>query len=148
MDELQAMLAEWGCAKTIRKYAIAADGDNVEAFVDLFEPDGIWQRPDGKTYRGHAEIRAAYAARPTGGFSRHLVSNIVVELNDSERARASSLAVVLTAKPPACMPLRMRPSVLVVAYEDALRRSGDGQWRLSRRESCLLLDIREPENLS
>jgi hypothetical protein len=31
MDEMQAMLAEWSCAKTIRKYAIAADGDDVES---------------------------------------------------------------------------------------------------------------------
>jgi ketosteroid isomerase-like protein len=146
MDEMQAILAEWSCAKTIRKYAIAADGDDVEAFADLFEPDAIWQRPDGKTYRGHGEIRAIYAARPAGGFSRHLVSNIVVDLNDSENARARSVTVVLKAKPPADAPLRVRPSVLMVAYDDTLRRSGDGQWRLLRRESRLLLDIREPED--
>jgi hypothetical protein len=137
--ELQVLRDEASCRSTVQKYATAADGDDIEAFVDLFTVDGSWGRPDGRAYCGHGEIRAAYAARPATGFSRHLVANITVNLA-SDRAQVSSVAVVLKASD-ASLPLRIRPAVFMVANEDEMLRCQDGRWRISRRRSQLLMNL-------
>lgn len=140
-DMLSTMTAEWSCSKAIQKYAAAADSTDVELFLDAFTPDGVWIRPDGQVVRGHEELRAVYLARPAGGFSLHLVSNIIVRVADAENATATSATVVLKAGPPVELPLKLVPSVMLGHCDDVLRRCDDGQWRIARRQVTLRMAL-------
>jgi len=136
-----SMQAEWECTKVIHSYAAAADGDDAEAFVRLFTPDGLWERPDGSVQRGHEQIRAAYAARPRSGFSRHIVAGVLVNVLELRRARASSLAIVLRAPGSHELPLRKVPGIHIVTYEDQLLCSEEGSWQIAHRTGKVLMTM-------
>jgi uncharacterized protein (TIGR02246 family) len=140
-DMIATKVAEWSCSKAIHKYAKAADSNDAEMFLDAFTPEGVWVRPDGQELKGHAALRAFLLARPSGGFARHIVTNIVVDVMDSENATATSIAVVLKAKPPVSLPLQVAPATMLAYYEDQLRRCEDGHWRISHRRVTLQMDV-------
>jgi len=143
MDDatMAIMLAEWSCTKAIHRYAKAADGNDVDAFLDAFTPDGIWLRPDGQAVKGHAALHAFYVARPQN-YSRHIISNIVVDVSDVEHATATSIGVVVKAMAPVTFPLTVLPQLLLADYEDSFRRCDDGHWRISHRRVTLQADTR------
>lgn len=112
--------------------ARAADGDDIDAYVDLFTPDASWEMPGGER-RGHDDIRAGSIERRDAGligpgsFARHTVSTVVVDVDsDADRATASSTWQFWadTAGSPRL--------VLMGAYEDELART-DAGWKLARR---------------
>jgi uncharacterized protein (TIGR02246 family) len=114
----------------IANAARLADGDDVEAYVDLFTPDASWEMPEA-TRRGHDEIRAGAVERRAAGqvgsaaATRHTVGTIVVSL-DGDRAGAEStfqFFVDTTTTPTLSM---------VGTYHDELVRS-DAGWKLARR---------------
>jgi uncharacterized protein (TIGR02246 family) len=136
---LQMLLDERDCAKLVARYGMLADGDDHAAFADLFTPDAIWERPDGTVHLGQAEIQSVYTRRQPGGFSRHLIGNVQVNLV-GDQALVRSTAVVLKS------PANQRPctalhSVFMASYEDSLERCPDGQWRIARRSSQMLLTV-------
>jgi uncharacterized protein (TIGR02246 family) len=114
----------------IANVARLADGDDVDAYVDLFTSDASWEMP-GATRRGHEEIRAGAVERRSAGqvgpaaATRHTVGTTVVTLG-SDRAAADStfqFYVDTTTTPTLSM---------VGTYHDEFVRT-DAGWRLARR---------------
>jgi len=141
---LWQMQVEWECTRTIHGYAAAADGEDTQAFIQLFTPDGVWERPDGSVLTGHAQIRAAYEARVKKGFSRHLVTGVLVKVLDKEHAEASSVAIVLRAPWATEVPLRRAPSAHILSYQDRLKRGAAGSWQIAHRSSTVLMTLDTP----
>jgi limonene-1,2-epoxide hydrolase len=52
--------------EVVERYVAAAVADGKEALAELFAPEATFEAPDGRTYRGRAEIAAFYG--------RHLAS--------------------------------------------------------------------------
>ncbi|MCA0424714.1 MAG: nuclear transport factor 2 family protein [Proteobacteria bacterium] len=140
-DLIATAATEWSCAKAIQKYAKGADSNDAEMFTGAFTPDGVWVRPDGQEIKGHDALRTFLLARPTGGFARHIISNIVVDVLDASTAVAASLATVLKYPAPANLPLTTKPATMLACYDDQLRLCADGQWRIARRRVTLLMDL-------
>ena len=71
-----------------------ADGDDVDAYVELFAPDAVWELP-GSVRRGRDDIRAGSLERRAAGevgagsATRHVTTTSVVRV-DGDRATASS----------------------------------------------------------
>jgi uncharacterized protein (TIGR02246 family) len=115
----------------IARVAQYADGPDVDAYVDLFTSDAVWEMP-GAPRRGHAEIRAGSEERRAAGQigpgsnTRHVVSTISVAVGD-DAAFADSVwqfYVDTTSAP------RLQ---LMGTYRDECRRV-DGEWKLARRQ--------------
>lgn len=136
---LQSLLDERACASVVQRYGTLADGDDVDSFVDLFTPDAVWQRADGNVYCGHEQIRTVFAGRSAGGFSCHLICNVMVSLSGN-KATAQSAAVVLKSSV-AGKPCTITPAVAMASYVDSLIRCYDGRWRIAKRYSSLLLQL-------
>lgn len=134
-------IAEWSCSKAILKYAKAADNNDADMFADAFTNEGVWRRPDGQEIKGRSALRIFLVSRPQGGFARHIVTNIVVDVLDSATATATSVAVVLKAQPPASLPLNFPPATMLAYYEDKLECCGDGLWRIAYRKVTLQMDL-------
>jgi uncharacterized protein (TIGR02246 family) len=107
-----------------------ADGDDVEAYVELFAPDATWELP-GAVRRGRDDVRAGSLERRAAGevgagtASRHVTTTSVVSV-DGDRATAESTWMFL-------VDTTTTPRVARVgSYADAFARL-DGRWLLTRR---------------
>jgi 3-phenylpropionate/cinnamic acid dioxygenase small subunit len=116
--------------ETIAGYAHCVDGGRFDELVELFTPDGVLEVEDETAHRGRDAIRdfvtgtgrdlAAGTAGPPR--IRHHVSNVLIELNGPDRARARCYFLAVTD----------RGVDHWGRYLDDLVRAGDG-WRFARR---------------
>ena len=137
MDELQSLLIRAACTDVITRYAMAVNAWDLDAFVALFTPDAVWQRPGVEPYNGHAEIRAFMETQPTAADRtiRHVNGGILVEPVDADHATAWSQTTVYESEAvtvPAPLVCDM-----VVEYRDRFARVG-GQWLIARRDTTVV----------
>jgi 3-phenylpropionate/cinnamic acid dioxygenase small subunit len=115
--------------ETIAAYAHRVDGGRFDELVDLFAPDGVLEVEGEPAHHGREAIRAFVTgtghdlAAGTGAPRiRHHVSNVVVELDGSDRARARCYFLAVTD----------RGVDHWGRYRDELGRDGD-VWRFLHR---------------
>jgi len=111
-------------------YAEGLDAGDLEGVAALFA-HATWRSPArAEPLRGAAAVRRAYdVVLLYDGIpcTRHVVTNVVVELQSAERAVARSYFTVFQARPD--FPLQ---SILCGRYHDAFERVG-GAWRFADR---------------
>jgi uncharacterized protein (TIGR02246 family) len=134
---------ELACARLCIDFAWAVDTLHYDAFVDLFIPDGVFERP-GLVCQGHAEIRRFLDSRPTK-VTRHLCSNIRIEMSGPDAATGSCHATMYQAQEApeapqaqdAGKPPRYAPP-LVVEWTDDFVRTPHG-WKFKQRRTAVIL---------
>jgi uncharacterized protein (TIGR02246 family) len=139
--EITAWIAQQACRDLVVQAAACIDAQDYEAFAALFLPDGELQRPGDSRLQGRAAILAAYRARPADRITRHVVTNMRVDLESESLARVSSLVLLwsgsLTAQPgPFGRPAQ--PRRVLGEFEDRLLQVGEG-WRIARRIARFVL---------
>ncbi len=125
---------ELAVRNVVARLAQYADGPDVDAYVDLFTEDAVWDMP-GAPRQGHAEIRSGSLERRAAGQigpgsnTRHVVSTVAVTV-DGDAAIAESVwqFYVDTASAP-----RLQ---LMGTYRDELVRVG-AEWKLARRRIAI-----------
>jgi uncharacterized protein (TIGR02246 family) len=116
------------CTDVTNRFFRCLDRRQYEELADLFTPDGAWVR-QGTELRGRAAIVAALAERPAALATRHLVSNVWVDVVTPETAHAHYDVSVYTqsgASPPR--------HAQILSGIDRLVRVGDA-WRIDRKEA-------------
>lgn len=103
----------------LARYCLALDHDDVDAWVDLFTPDGSFE-VYGRTWDGTEGLRKMMTGAPGG---LHLGGPPVIEILDSDRARSRQNLLFVERTTGV-----MRKSL----YTDELRRTEEG-WRIVRR---------------
>lgn len=118
-----------GIADLFTRYALALDDGDVDGVVACFTEDATVESPVVGTYAGQAEIRRfarrLAAARQAGARLRHVVSNLVAEV-EGDRGRARCYLVTFIT--------RDGRSELLAPGEyncEVVRR--DGRWLFTRR---------------
>jgi len=136
MIPAERLLIEHECARLQTLYTLYADRLDVEAFTQLFTPDGSIRVPEAPAFVGHDAIRASMRAlAATGVTSRHLCTNSLIDVRDAASADGVCYLVVFnSAEPPDAMGFRPvdRPGT-VGEYHDRFRRTPAG-WRFESRE--------------
>jgi hypothetical protein len=125
---------EWDCAQVLTRFFNYFDQWRYQDMADLFAADGVWHR-QGKALTGRAAILAALAERSTTQRVRHVVTNLQIDVIDTDTA-ASLLYVTAyrhdsgakQAEPP-----RIRAPYLVLVVPGRLRRT-DAGWRILHME--------------
>ena len=114
----------------VMEYAERIDAGDLDGLAALFA-HATWRSPArAEPLRGAAEVRTAYdAVILYGGVpaTRHVVTNLVVELEPPDGASARSSFTVFQALPD--FPLQ---AIMCGRYRDTFRR-GDGSWRFADR---------------
>lgn len=133
MDDQARGAIERMCARLVHGYARAADfGDHVAA-ASFFAEDGVLEMPGGRRFASRAAIRKRLEEQPRDQVSRHIITNLLVEAIDENRARGFCyLTIYRAARGDSAGPL---PSALPFAighYEDAFARVAGG-WRFAAR---------------
>ena len=99
MNELDRMLAERACERLIYEYSRRIDFGEGAAIADLFTADAVW-RGDIEL-RGQDRIRAWFTERAqlTRRVSRHLCTNVVIDVTGRGRGDRRVLPRQLPPRP-------------------------------------------------
>lgn len=119
---------EQDCARLIARYANLNDAARWVELAGLYAENGRMARPSAPDIWvvGRASILAAFQARPAR-ITRHICSNIVIQVISAEEAEGESAMLLFTdAAPPK-----------VGSFHDRFVRADDG-WRFSERRGSLI----------
>jgi hypothetical protein len=104
------------------RYAVAMDEQNLDAWMETWAPDGVW---DGRLglYEGTERLRQLI---PDLGDKikgkRHVMTNFVIDGSGDSATQTCYMIIV-----EGCAPV-----VATVVYKDVLKKL-DGKWRFARR---------------
>lgn len=122
-------IADAAIRDVITAYCRFMDNFDDQAVLDLFTPDGQWQRHGLPTLQGRAEIAGFLGARDRGVIGRHVATNILIDMEGSARAKVMSYFTVMkAASDGAPTPVSMGE------YHDVFLLD-QGRWRIARRET-------------
>ena len=134
------------CEALSMAYARAIDFRDYDHFVTLFTDDAVLDL--GRPLRGRQAIHAAVSARPDELRSRHVITNVFVDVVDEDTARGIAYLTLyrhLADKPsipgPGSDPAPTTLPAAVGHYQDKFARVSDG-WRFEAR--TLHLAFRDP----
>ena len=143
MEPLQRLLIEAACRDMVLRSVACVDGHDAAGLAALFTPDGVLQRPNGAPLAGRPAIEQAYSQRPRERLTRHLVTNLRVEVESATRARAHSLVLLWAGSSVDPEGPRGRPArdgQVVGAFDDQFVRTDEG-WQLERRVASFVLHL-------
>lgn len=120
--------AEHACAATTVRFFHHLDRGEYEALAGLLTEDGVWLR-QGQELAGPTVVLDKMRERPSGLTTRHLLSNIVVNLVGESQAR---VAYELTVY--ACAEGKPARLATIMTGEDTLERTGAG-WRIRLKKA-------------
>ena len=127
------------CTRLCHDFAWTVDERNYSAFVALFADDGVFERM-GQKSEGHAAIRQFLDARPVDKVTRHLCSNIRIDLTGPTSARGTCSALMFQAKAIAnaapSQPLPVSAPVVVDYVDDYVLT--EGGWKFHYRRTTLV----------
>ena len=135
MDLAERLAIEAQCARLINHYANCNDALDWDAVAQLYTEDARFGRPSkpGDLVIGREAILASFKARPPRA-QRHVIANIVVDVESAGRARAFSVILLFQgeAASEGELPAMSANSPLVGTYRDLIVRTPEG-WRFAER---------------
>jgi hypothetical protein len=134
---------ELACSKLCNQFAVFNDAGKHEDLVALFTEDGRYARPtDPENFvSGHPAILAAFKARPRDKITRHLITNIVVNVTGAKTAQGLCYVTLFngsTANPAEKFGFKANAAVLIGEYHDQFVLTEAG-WKFSQRVGRLIL---------
>jgi hypothetical protein len=139
MNAIDRMGIEHECARLITLYAALNDAGRWDDVAALYTETGRMSRPTAPDdfVESRAAILAAFKARPARA-SRHICCNILVTVEDDNRASASSQILLFTGamSEDGGLPVQSATPPMIGTYHDILARTEDG-WRFVERRGSL-----------
>lgn len=131
---------EADCRRALHSVFRDLDEFAYQPLVEQFAADGRWRR-EGRELAGRAQIRAALEQRPRNQVVRHLITNLIIEVETPSRARASGYNTAFRA-------LDTAPAELPAPITSPL-----GLWVLDATLVChagiwLIADLRQTPQFS
>ena len=132
-DERRAIEAD--CTRLIHQYVNLNDAQDWGAVANLYTEHARFARPSkpGEFVEGRAAILASFTARPPRA-QRHVIANVVVDVESADSARAFSVIVLYMGDKPedGGLPVQDAKSPLIGTFTDRIVRTGEG-WRFAER---------------
>lgn len=128
--------AEMACQRLVIAAYSLMDQGRYEDTAALFSDDAVWVR-GGKPVAGRSAILEALRQRPAGDLSRHLVTNVLVELTSDREGTATACFVPLrgTRREDGSVATPPITNVGDLAYR--FRREAEG-WRITHLQPTMI----------
>ena len=139
---MQRLLIEQACQGLVLRTVACLDRGDADALAALFSDDAVLVRPGAEPLEGRSAIRDSYAQRPPQRMTRHLVANMLVDVESAEQARVRSTVLLWTGSTADPEGPHGRPAQgreMVGEFDDRLRRQGTGPWLITRRDVRFVL---------
>jgi uncharacterized protein (TIGR02246 family) len=141
MDELQRLLIESACRTLVLRAAACADANEPARLAAWFTDDATLVRPNAQPLQGRQAIQQAYAQRPAGRITRHLVTHTLVEVESAAVAHAHSCVLLWAgslADEPGPQGRPAQPRQVLGEFDDRCVLTPAG-WRIARRDARFVL---------
>ena len=131
---------ERACEQIVYGYGRALDLGDLSAAADFFAENGSMARPmaPDQVIRGRETIRAALLTRPKTLLTKHLATNVMIEVESRDAARGISYLTMISTTPPADArpPFVSRGPVYFGEFKDRFVRE-NGAWRFLERRGSI-----------
>ncbi len=132
----------WACERLIHHYAMLNDAGEFHAMAQMFTEEGTLARPTAPDapIAGRAAILESLLSRPPR-FTRHLISSVVITVEDAAHASGHSYLALHSGKPgEGGAPGAADPTYLIGAFHDRFVCE-DGTWKFSERKGSLAMKV-------
>jgi len=145
MREEAAMLIERACEKVLMRSIRTFDERDWQGFADVFAADGVFFRANqpATPLTGRAAILAALQSRPADRLTRHVCTNVEIDVIDADHARGLCYLHLFsaTASPPEkAMGGPADQLQRIGEYSDEYVRTADG-WKISKRVGIIVFHL-------
>lgn len=136
MDIEKRLQAEQVCASLFNRFSTCNDAGEFEEMANVFTIDARFARPTdpGNYTEGRDNILASFKARPRDRVSRHLITNIVIDVKDAGSATGKCYATLFTASPDnqaEKFGLQANASQFIGEFDADFSHTDEG-WKISR----------------
>ena len=129
---------ESACIRVVLDAVHFVDSRQFDCFARCFSQRGSLYRPGNSVpLQGHKAIVDAYESRPASRVTRHICSNMRVDIHSTISATVHSY-VQLYAKDTAADGPDEQPALKIGEFEDACVLE-NGEWRISERKARFVL---------
>jgi len=138
---------ERACERLVNAYARALDLGDLSAAADCFAENGSMARPmaPDQAIEGRETIRAALLTRPRTLLTKHLVSNVMIDVESRDRARGISCLTMISTTPPgdAKPPFISKGPLYFGEFQDRFVRE-QGAWKFLERRGSIQMKLELP----
>lgn len=131
---------ERACERIIHAYSRALDLGDMSAAADFFAENGSMARPMAPTVviQGREAIRAALLTRPKTLLTKHLATNVMIDVISSDEARGLSYLTMISTTPPAGTdpPWITAGPLYFGEFADRFVRE-NGEWKILERRGSI-----------
>jgi len=144
LSTLERIEIERACERLVYAYARALDVGDLNAAADCFAADGSMARPmaPDQLIQGREAIRTAFLARPRDLLTRHLATNIMIDVESHDAARGISyLTMIATTPPQGAQPPHPAAGPLYFGeFQDRFVRE-QGGWKFLERRGSIQIKL-------
>ena len=143
MNTSDVIQTERACERLIVDSARFNDLREWSALAGLYTPTGVVVRPNGQRLEGREAIEAAYAAGSPDRVTRHLCTNVRVDVDGPDAAHATTTVLIVagtrTDDPDVTFGIVPNEHHTVGEFADRFERTDEG-WRIAERRASLLMN--------
>jgi hypothetical protein len=138
---------ERACERIVYAYSRALDLGDMDAAADLFAQHGSMSRPMApeQAIQGRETIRASLLTRPKTLLTKHLATNVIIDVENRDSASGvSCLTMIATTPPPDGKPPFMSTGPLYFGeFKDRYVRE-NGVWKFLERRGSIQMKFPGP----
>jgi SnoaL-like domain len=131
---------ERACERIVYAYARALDLGEMGAAADFFAENGSMARPMApeQVVQGRETIRAALLTRPKTLLTKHLATNVMIDVVSRDEARGLSYLTMISTTPPGdgVAPFVSAGPVYFGEFKDRFVRER-GEWKFLERRGSI-----------
>ena len=131
---------ERACERIVYAYSRALDLGDMSAAADFFAENGSFARPmaPDKIIQGRESIRAALLTRPKTLLTKHLATNVMIDVVSREEAGGISYLTMISTTPAGDVPAPYVSAgpVYFGEIKDRFVREG-GEWKILERRGSI-----------
>ena len=135
---------ERACERIVYAYSRALDLGDMSAAADFFADNGSLARPMApeQVIQGRETIRAALLTRPKTLLTKHLATNVMIDVVSRDEARGLSYLTMIATSPPgdAVAPYVSAGPVYFGEINDRFVREG-GEWKILERRGSIQMKL-------
>jgi hypothetical protein len=138
---------ERACERIVHAYARALDLGDLSGAADFFAENGSMARPmmPEQIIEGRETIRASLLTRPKTLLTKHLATNVMIDVETRDSARGISLLTMIATTPPADAkpPFVSKGPVYFGEFKDRFVRER-GVWKFLERRGSIQMKLEGP----